>query len=173
MLTLRGHGHVARRSGAALLALGIFLGSGAAACRPEPTITVQTVIGGLANPWDLAFGPSGEMYFTERAGRINVLVSGQRRTLAQPADVRVGGEGGMLGLAVDPNFASNRRIYTCFNSTVSGGLDIRIVRWVVNANLTGLTNRTDILTGIPANSSGRHSGCRPRFGPDGVLWVGT
>ena len=172
MLTLRGHRHVARRGGAALLAVGIFLGSGAAACRVEPTITVQTVIGGLANPWDIAFGPNGEMFFTERAGRINVLVGGQRRVLAQPADVRVVGEAGMLGLAVDPNFASNRRIYTCFASTLSG-LDVRIVRWVVNANETALTNRTDILTGIPENSSGRHSGCRPRFGPDGMLWIGT
>ncbi len=72
------------------------------------SITVTTVIGGLANPWDIAFGPGGELFFTERAGRINVLIGGQRRILAQPADVRVVGEGGMLGLAVDPDFASNR-----------------------------------------------------------------
>src|SRR4029453_13185020 len=86
MLTLRGRRPVPRRGGAALLAVGIFLGSGAAACRVEPTITVQTVIGGLANPWDIAFGPNGEMFFTERAGRINVLVGGQRRVLAHPGD---------------------------------------------------------------------------------------
>jgi glucose/arabinose dehydrogenase len=113
------------------------------------------------------------MYFTERAGRINVLVGGQRRVLAAPADVRVVGEGGMLGLAVDPAFATSRRLYTCFVSTAGGAPDVRIVRWVVNAAATGLTDRVDILTGIPANSTGRHSGCRVRFGPDGFLWVGT
>jgi aldose sugar dehydrogenase len=93
--------------------------------------------------------------------------------LAAPSDVRAMGEGGMLGLAVDPNFASNRRIYTCFPWAASGGLDIRIVRWHVNAGVTALDQRADILTGISANPSGRHSGCRPRFGPDGFLWVGT
>jgi glucose/arabinose dehydrogenase len=50
---------------------------------------------------------------------------------------------------------------------------VRVVRWQVNATYTALTNRTDILTGLPAISTGRHSGCRPRFGPDGYLWVGT
>ncbi len=50
---------------------------------------------------------------------------------------------------------------------------MRIARWELNAASTGLTARTDILTGIPANPSGRHSGCRIRFGPDGHLWVGT
>jgi aldose sugar dehydrogenase len=47
------------------------------------------------------------------------------------------------------------------------------VRWQVNAARSALGGRADILTGIPANSTGRHSGCRIRFGPDGVLWVGT
>jgi glucose/arabinose dehydrogenase len=47
------------------------------------------------------------------------------------------------------------------------------VRWQVNASDTGLIGRTDILTGIPANPLGRHSGCRIRFGPDGHLWAGT
>jgi glucose/arabinose dehydrogenase len=78
----------------------------------------------------------------------------------------------MMGLAVDTSFATNRFIYTCFLSNISGGFDVRVARWTVNAGYTALTNRVDIITGIPV-SSGRHSGCRPRFGPDGYLWVGT
>ena len=57
-------------------------------------------------------------------------------------------------------------------SNKSGSLDVRVVRWTINSGVTALTNRTDIVTGIPV-SSGRHSGCRPRFGPDGRLWIGT
>jgi len=81
-------------------------------------------------------------------------------------------KGGMMGMAVDGSFASNRHIYTCFLSNITGSLDVRVARWTIDAGYTTLTNRLDIITGI-SYSSGRHSGCRPRFGPDGYLWVGT
>ena len=54
----------------------------------------------------------------------------------------------------------NRRVYTCFMSNRSGALDVRLVRWRMNAAVTALTDRADIVTGIPV-STGRHSGCRP------------
>ena len=174
-MTLRGsRRHAVRRGGAALLALTLVLAVGGAACRPEPSLTVTTVVSGLSNPWDISFAPGGDMFFTERVGRINVrTAAGQRRVLATPGDVRAVGEGGMMGIAVDPAYATNRRIYTCQLSAAGGALDVRVVRWQVNATTTALTNRTDILTGIPANGSGRHSGCRVRFGPDRMLWIGT
>jgi glucose/arabinose dehydrogenase len=145
--------------------------AGTAACGPPPT-TVTTVVGGLANPWDIAFTPDSTMLVTERAGRVDAVVGGARRVLAAPADVFVRGEAGMMGLAVDPAFATNRRIYTCF-ATQSGGVarDVRVVRWTVDAGYTALAGRTDILTGMPVNPTGRHSGCRVRFGPEGALWV--
>ena len=61
-------------------------------------------------------------------------------------------------------------------SNVGGSLDVRVVRWRVNNAVTALGSRTDIVTGMPVNTTGqtgRHSGCRIRFGPDGNLWVGT
>jgi glucose/arabinose dehydrogenase len=83
----------------------------------------------------------------------------------------------MMGLAIDPAFGSNRYIYTCFASTLGGpNNDVRLVRWKVNADFTGLTDRTDIVTGVPVNTTGelgRHSGCRPRFDAAGRLYVGT
>jgi glucose/arabinose dehydrogenase len=144
----------------------------AAGCRVEPSLSSTRVLGGLDHPWDIAFTPGGNMLFTERSGRINILFGGQRRVLGTPADVRPMSEGGMLGIAVDPHFTSNRRIYTCFLSNASGAFDVRVVRWRINAAVTGLEQRADILTGIPV-STGRHSGCRTRFGPDGFLWIGT
>ena len=158
------------RAGLAILATGALI-LVAASCRVAPaSLTVTTAIGGLDHPWDLSFLPNGKMIFTERAGRVSMWDGTTKRVLGTPSDVRVSGEGGMLGLAVDPNFANNRSIYTCFDSTAG---DVRLVRWTINTRGTALTGRTDIVTGIPANPSGRHSGCRPRFGPDGFLWIGT
>ena len=141
-----------------------------------PTYTVSTVLSGLSNPWEVRFTPDGTLLFNERAGRINAVVGGAQRVLAAPSDVVVASEGGLLGLAVDPGFATNRRIYACFLSNISGSLDERVVRFEVNADYTALGGRTDIVTGIPLNNSGqtgRHSGCRLAFGPDANLWVTT
>jgi glucose/arabinose dehydrogenase len=131
---------------------------------------VTPVATGLEIPWDLGFLPSGELLFTERPGRINALVGGQKRLLAAPTDVFAIGEGGMTGLAIDPDFAANRRIYTCYNTSAS---EIKIVVWTVDSTITSLTRVGTLLGGLPAASDGRHSGCRPRVGPDGFLWVGT
>jgi aldose sugar dehydrogenase len=145
-------------------------------CLKGPPLTVTTVVSGLDHPWDVAFA-DGTMIYTERPGRISAFVGEQKRVLAAPADVVQASEAGMMGLEVDPQFSSNRFIYTCHASTLGGPAnDVRITRWRVDSSFTALTDRTDIVTGLPVNASGelgRHSGCRPRFGPDGYLWVGT
>ena len=157
---------------AAVGALALVFGACAA-----PNLTVTTVLGGLDHPWDLGFLPDGTIVFTERSGDISAIVDGHKQVMHHPADVVAASEAGMMGLAVDPEFASNRRIYTCFASTLGGSAnDVRVARWTVDQGYTGLSNRTDILTGAPVNTSGqlgRHSGCRPRFGPYGLLWIGT
>jgi aldose sugar dehydrogenase len=160
----------------ATLAVAALATLGMAACAP-PGLRVETVLGGLDHPWDLGFTPDGTILFTERPGPVSALVGGQKRVLADPPDVVAASEAGMMGLAIDPKFAENRLIYTCFASTLGGpGNDVRLVRWEVSADYRTLFNRLDIITGLPVNTTGelgRHSGCRPRFGPDGRLWVGT
>jgi glucose/arabinose dehydrogenase len=160
-----------RRAVAGLLAVLVVA---ATACIPPDDLSVTTVASNLVSPWDVAFLPDGTMLATEKDGKIDAWVGGTKRVLADPADSIISGEGGMMGLAVDGQFTSNRYIYTCFVSTLPAGTanDVRVARWRVSDDLTTLTNRTDIITGIPY-STGRHSGCRPRFGPDGYLWVGT
>ena len=126
----------------------------------------------LENPWDIAFLPDKTMLITERSGSVSRVVNGQKTEIFTPSDVVVRGEGGMLGLAIDPEFATNHFIYTCFNSD-RAGLDVRVVRWELTPDNSRQVGRTDIVTGLPANPSGRHSGCRIGFGPEGNLWVGT
>lgn len=156
--------------------VGLLAIVGVACVTPPANLAVSVVVAGLHRPWDIAFTPDGTMLFTEKSGTVNALVDGQVRQLAAPTDVVVNWEAGMMGVAVDPNFASNRRVYTCMVSNASGTRDVRISRWRVNAKFTALSQRDDILTGIPVNPNSilvAHVGCRPRFGPDGYLWVTT
>jgi glucose/arabinose dehydrogenase len=166
-----------RRLVVAMSALVTVLVLAVSACvTPPANLSVSVVVSGLHRPWDIAFTPDGTMLFTEKSGTVNALVDGQVRQLAAPTDVVVNWEAGMMGLAVDPNFASNRRVYSCMVSTASGTRDVRVSRWRVNAKLTALSQRVDILTGIPVNPNSilvAHVGCRLRFGPDGYLWVTT
>ena len=138
-------------------------------------LKVSTLIAGLDKPWDIAWLPNGTVLVTERPGRLNVYVDGvdAQPFTVTPDDVVANGEGGMLGLEVDPNFATNGYVYVCMASNVAGATDVRLVRYALETpNGNSVVNRTDIVQGMPY-SSGRHSGCRPRFGPDGYLWVGT
>ncbi|MGH9178164.1 MAG: PQQ-dependent sugar dehydrogenase [Acidimicrobiales bacterium] len=139
----------------------------------NPTLSVATHVASLDLPWDLAFTPDGTMLFTEKAGRLSAVVGGAVRRLATLNDVFNVGESGLTGLAVDPDFAANRRIYTCYSWTDGTNRDVRVVAWTVDAAFTSATRAANpLFAGIPL-TSGRHAGCRPRFGPDGDLWVGT
>jgi glucose/arabinose dehydrogenase len=139
-----------------------------------PVLDRTVIVSGLAAPWDIAFAPDGAMLFTERSGRVRVLPAGSTtpRTLVQPSDIGAAGQSGMLGLTLDPAFATNRFVYT-FQSfrAGNGAMDNRVVRWTADAAWTVLGNRTDLVTGIPWGNGGAHSGGRLRFGTDGLLYV--
>ena len=139
----------------------------------DPNLEVSTVVGGLTIPWDLGFTPEGVMLFTEKAGFISAHGSGVTRRIATMNDVFNVGESGLMGLAVDPDFASNRRFYTCHAWTDGATRDVRVVAWTVDAGYTTATRVANPLFAGAPTTSGRHGGCRPRFGPDGFLWVGT
>lgn len=130
---------------------------------------------GLDKPWDIAWLPNGTALVTERPGRLNAYADGTdaEPVVIQIPDVVARGEGGVMGLEVDPGFASNGYVYICTTSNADGENDVRLVRLTLRTpNGDAIVARRDIVTGMPY-STGRHSGCRPRFGPDGFLWVGT
>jgi glucose/arabinose dehydrogenase len=147
-----------------------------AACVPPPPMTVTVSQSGLDIPWDVAWLPDQTMVFTERGRGLSAVVGGQKRLLWRPTDLLVALEAGMMSVAVDPAYATTRAIFVCLASTAGGTPDVRIARLVLDAAVTTVVWRTDILTGAPINPAGelgKHSGCRMRFGPDGYLWVGT
>ena len=147
-----------------------------------PALDVEVVLDGLDHPWDVAQAPDGTLLVDERAGGLTaVLPDGEARTLdADFDDLFAEGETGLMGLALDPAFADNRRFYTC-QGVQSGGDDdtrapeIQVIAWTVDEGWTTATRVADpLLGGIPVNAdSGRHGGCRVEFGPDGALFVGT
>ena len=137
-----------------------------------PDLRVATLVSGLSIPWDIAFTPDGTMLFTQRAGVLSSrLTDGTAQTIdADFGDLFASGETGLMGITVDPGFTSNRRFYTCQGHT---GREIQVIAWTLNAAYTEATRVADPLVGgIPA-TSGRHGGCRLRFGPEGYLWIAT
>jgi glucose/arabinose dehydrogenase len=137
-------------------------------------VRVAQTVTGFQRPWEIAFLPDGTPIVTERGGRIAVAVGGTRRVVATISDVVASGEGGLLGLAVDPDFTTNRRIFACYDhGSAATVTDVRIVRFRVAEDLASMTDQTPILTGIDAGTGGRHQGCRLRFGPDRMLWATT
>jgi glucose/arabinose dehydrogenase len=145
-----------------------------------PELQVELVASGLSHVWDIGFLPDGRALVTEREGRI-ALLSGiapgatVREVDADLSDVYVRGEGGLMGMAVHPDFAQSRRFTTCQTHMQNGSpTDVRLVTWQLSADGTSAARVADPLVGgLPINQSGRHSGCRPTIAPDGALLVGT
>ena len=79
---------------------------------------LEVVAEDLEVPWEIAFLPEGGMLVTERPGYLTVL--GKERRRIPVRGVRAGGEGGLLGMALHPDFEKNRRIYLYFTAE-SGG----------------------------------------------------
>lgn len=145
-----------------------------------PDLKVEVVAAGLADVWDMGFLPDGRVLITERSGRLSLL-SGTRPgaavtpVRAELGDVYARGEGGLMGLALYPDFAQTRKFVTCATHAEAGTpTDIRLVTWTLSADGTSAARVKDpLLGGLPINPSGRHSGCRTTFAADGALLVGT
>jgi aldose sugar dehydrogenase len=129
---------------------------------------VETVLTGLEIPWSLNFAPDGRVFVTERPGRVRIVGASGSSELALSLDgVFTQGEAGLLGLALDPEFAQNRFVYLYYSASVSGRAVNRIVRYREVDSRLG--ERVVLLDNIPASTI--HDGGRLRFGPDGLLYA--
>ena len=177
MKAFRASRHRAVRLAWPLAATGLLL---LAAVPPAPgQAKVEVVAAGLETPWALAFASDGRLFVTERPGRIRSVTGG--RLEEKPVAVlplTEHGEGGLLGLALDPRFDENGFLYVCYTM---GGLGGRLVNRILGrtavvnrvARLTFRNGKADhevvLLDDMPA--ARRHDGCRLKFGPDGKLYV--
>jgi len=137
-------------------------------------ITVDAVAGGLDHPWGLAFLPDGRMLVTEREGRLRRIdakgavspaIDGVPKVVAQ-------GQGGLLDVALHPQFATNRFVYLSYSEPREGGTNgTAVARGTLNAAGTSLEGVTVIFRQLPGYAGSAHFGSRLAFAPDGTLFV--
>lgn len=134
-------------------------------------IIVQTVAGGLEHPWGLAFLPDGRMLVTERPGRLRLVsADGQLSApLAGLPAVWARGQGGLLDVAVDPDFASTPWIYFSFSEPGEGGAGTSVARGQLAGN--ALTGVEVIFRQLPKLDARQHFGSRLVFDRAGRLYV--
>ncbi len=137
-----------------------------------PVLSVEVLAEGLSHPWDLVETEPGSYLFTQRPGILSRLKQGRVTTVAAVPDVAARGEGGLTAITVDTNFSENRYLYLAYNTNKNGSPEVVITRFVLTES-DELKDGIDIVTGIPAIESGRHSGARMAMGKDGVLWITT
>ncbi|MGK7860941.1 PQQ-dependent sugar dehydrogenase [Falsiroseomonas sp. E2-1-a4] len=140
------------------------------------TFRLTTFATGLERPWGAALLPDGRLLVTERPGRLRVV--GRNGAVSRPLDgvpqVEVASQGGLLDVALGPDFETSREIFLCSATLVQGGALTRLTRARLSDNASALEAVTPILDATPAQSSGRqHYGCRITFGPDGRLFLST
>ena len=143
---------------------------------PAVVVEVKALLTGLEIPWAVDLAPDGRLFITERVGRVRIAkLDGSTATLqATPwATLQVSAtpnaERGMLGLALDPDFARNGFVYLYYTYR-SGGANLnRLVR-MRDANGVGV-EETVLLDGVAGSDS--HDGGRVKFGPDGKLYLTT
>jgi aldose sugar dehydrogenase len=138
----------------------------------EVPVAVEEIASGLDVPWGVAFLPDAGILITERPGRVRLFQEGRLApTPVAEIDAVDAGEGGLLGLALHPEFASNRMFYLYYTVRKSGGPVNRVERWQLAPDGTRASSDAIILDDIPAARF--HNGGRLRFGPDGMLYIGT
>lgn len=138
----------------------------------DPNAPVTAVVAeNLDTPWGIAFLPSGEMLVTERPGTVKLIgTDGNVADVATIPNVREISEGGLLGIALHPQFETNKYVYLYYTYGSSGGnTQNRVVRMQFENNQ--LTNEEIILDNIPGAPN--HNGGRIKFGPDNLLYIAT
>lgn len=134
---------------------------------------VVPVVGGLVNPWSMAFLPSGEILVTERPGRLRVVRDG--RLLPEPVaglpPIRVGNQGGLLDVVLHPRFAQNRLVYLSYSKPSEDGT--RGTTAVIRGRFENdrLTNVEEIFVAEVWSTGQGHYGSRLAFDRDGYLFI--
>lgn len=136
-------------------------------------ISVDIVADGLARPWAIDFLPDKRMIVTERGGRMRIVSPDGKKSAAIKGvpGVDVGGQGGLLDVAVHPDFAQNRLIYWSFSEAGKGGNSTAVARGRLSTDDKALEDVKVIFSQKPKVRSNLHFGSRLVFDGKGHLFV--
>ncbi|WP_448190429.1 PQQ-dependent sugar dehydrogenase [Azospirillum sp. sgz301742] len=139
----------------------------------KATLRVTTVAGGLEHPWGLVFLPGGGMLVTERPGRLRLVsaAGAVSEPLAGVPKVDARGQGGLLDVALDPDFTRNRLVYLSFAEPGEGGNSTAVARGTLSDDARALVNVRVIFSQKPKVQSRLHFGSRLVFDRAGNLFV--
>jgi glucose/arabinose dehydrogenase len=136
------------------------------------TFRITRLVGGLDYPWALAFLPDGRFLVSERPGRLLIVdKDGARRELGGLPELRAAGQGGLLDLALHPDFARNGLVYWSYAAPGPGGSSTALARGRLEG--TALRDVRVLWTMQKRSGATQHYGSRIRFGPDGKLYLTT
>ena len=137
----------------------------------EHDFEVEIITEGLNHPWSLAFLPDGNMLVTERTGRLRIIVNQQLRKEAIKGlpKIKQHGQGGLLDIALHPNYAKNKTVYLSYAGKDSDGYSTEVLRGRLE-NYT-LKDIEVIFQAMPKTSGGRHFGGRIIFDDHGYLYI--
>jgi glucose/arabinose dehydrogenase len=137
----------------------------------QATFELVTVAAGLEHPWGMAFLPDGDVLITERPGRLRLLREGalDPTPIAGVPAVYASGQGGLLDVALDPDFAANGLIYLSYAAAGDGGNGTRVLRARLGEGR--LEDPEVIFTALPLVNSSKHFGSRLVFDRQGHLFI--
>ncbi|MCM2342092.1 PQQ-dependent sugar dehydrogenase, partial [Rhodoferax sp.] len=145
---------------------------------PAQSLRHEVVASGLEHPWSLAFLPQGRFLVSERAGRLRVIEADGRVNPALHGlpEVAARGQGGLLDVLLDADFARNRTLFFCFSEPGAGGNSTALARAMLSGDRTRLEAMQVIFSAKPKVASSAHFGCRiaesqTRGQPDGLLFM--
>lgn len=162
------------------IAILVLIGMFASVCPAAQAQTVrpEVVASGLQNPWALAFLPEGRFLVSERPGRMRVIEANGKvgAALEGLPRVAVGGQGGLLDLALDADFSRNRTLFFCFSEPGQTGNSTALARARLSDDRSRLEELKIIFSQQPKMASSAHFGCRiveSHAGgkPDGMLFM--
>ena len=130
---------------------------------------------GLNRPWGLTVLPDGRLLITEKKGTMRIATTAGQ--LSEPITgipaVNSGGQGGLLGITLDPDFATNRMVYWVFSESVEGGNLTAVAKGSLSADEKRIENAKVIYRATPAYPNNMHFGGRILFDKAGNLFVST
>jgi len=138
------------------------------------TVKLDTVASGMKSPWGMAFLPDGDMLVTDRNGEVYRVGKGGEKTLVSGGPtVLVEGQGGLLDVALHPDFAQNGFVYMSYSAMKTEGDQKLSTTAVMRAKLSGntLTDQKTIFEALPYAKTRHHYGSRLAFDKQGYLYV--